>query len=153
MPPRPERSRRGLAGRMIFAALVVLAIIPSYLSISPVWRPTAVRLACALLVVAGCVRALKWLREATGPRSLSPLDAPPPAPPEPALDPHFVSLREDFVASTRSRRYFDVILWPRLLELAGRDLPHPARRRGILRRRGPSLTAIESLVAEVERQA
>jgi hypothetical protein len=43
-----------------------------------------------------------------------------------------------------------VILWPRLGELARSEmLPRPANRRG-LRRRGPSLRAIEELVAEIE---
>jgi hypothetical protein len=56
------------------------------------------------------------------------------------------------IYGTRSRRYFEVILWPRLVELARSEmLPRPEDRRG-LRRRGPSLRAIEELVAEIERR-
>jgi hypothetical protein len=153
MPARPEPSRRRLAGRGIVAALAILAAMPAYLALSPPWRPAAVRVACALLVAGGCVRALRWLRAAAGPRPVSPLDAPPAAPPALAVDARFVGLRDDLLSSTRSRRYFDVILWPRLRDLAGRDLPRPPERPGILRRRGPSLRAIEGLVAEVERGA
>ena len=56
------------------------------------------------------------------------------------------------IYGARSRRYFDVILWPRLGALAGSEtLTRPADRRGV-RRRGPSLRAIEALVAEIERR-
>ena len=76
---------------------------------------------------------------------------PPPAA-GPELDARFLALRDDVIYGTRSRRYFEVILWPRLRELAGSEmLPRPADRRG-LRRRGPSLRAIEELVAEIERR-
>jgi len=153
MPTRPDPSPPSYAGRAIAAALVVLALIPAYVSLSPAWRPAAVRLSCAALVVAGCMRALRWLRGAVGPPPDSPLDAPPPEPPSLELDARFVGLRDDLVSSARSRRYFDVILWPRLSELAGRDLPRPAARRGIFRRRGPAWASLEALVAEAERRA
>lgn len=153
MPERAESSRGRLAGRGIVVALAVLVAMPAYLTLSPAWRPAAVRVVCALLVAGGCARALRSLREAAGPRPVSPLDAPPAAPPALAIDERFAGLRDDLVSGTRSRRYFDVILWPRLRNLAGRDLPKPPERRGLLRRRGPSLRAIEDLVAEVERGA
>ena len=41
-------------------------------------------------------------------------------PPAPELDARFLALRDDVRYSIRSRRYFDVILWPRLVELGGR---------------------------------
>jgi len=150
MPPPPESLRRRLAGRAIVLALIVLAAMPAYLTISPAWRPVAVRLVCALVAAAGCIRAVRWLRATAGPAANSPLDAPPPPPAEVELDPRFISLREDLVSAARSRRYFDVILWPRLCDLAGRDLTWVPPRRGLLRRRGPSLAAIEGLIAEVE---
>jgi len=62
---------------------------------------------------------------------------------------HRQRLRDDLVASTRRRRYFDVVLWPRLSALAGPDLPRPAESRGPIRR-GPSLAAIERLVTRIE---
>jgi hypothetical protein len=82
----------------------------------------------------------------------SPFDAPPPAPPEPELDSRFLRLRDEVVYSVQSRRYFDAILWPRLCTLAGTSLPAPPERAGI-RRRGPSLAALEDLIARIERRA
>jgi hypothetical protein len=81
----------------------------------------------------------------------SALDAPLPAPPRPAQDERFLRLRDDLVWSRRSRRYFDAILWPRLLALGGAGLAPPAPRRWI-RRRGPSLRALERLIAETEQR-
>jgi len=152
MPARAEQSPRPLAGRAIAATLVVLAALPAYLSLEQSWRPAFVRLSCAALVAAGCVRARRWVRAAAEPPPISVLDAPPPAPPEAALDARFLGLRHDLIWSTRSRRYFDAILWPRLCALAGPDLPRPAERRW-MRRRGPSPSALERLVAEIERRA
>jgi hypothetical protein len=133
-------------------ALVALAAMPTYLALSPTWRPVAVRLSCAAAVIAGCVRALRWARAAAAPSVVSPMDAPAPPAAVPELDARFLALRDDVVYGTRSRRYFDVILRPRLDTLAGAEgLPRAADPRGI-RRRGPSLRAIEELVAEIERR-
>jgi hypothetical protein len=46
-----------------------------------------------------------------------------------------------------------VVLWPRLVTLAGSGaaLPYPPRRR-VLGRRGPALRVLEDLVARVERR-
>jgi len=149
--PRAEWSWRRLAGRAVVAALLVLAAIPGYLTLTPSWRPAAVRLSCALLVAIACARARRWARDAAGPYPTSPLDAPSPAPPAPVLDARFRGLRDDLIYSTRSRRYFDVILWPRLGELGGSDLARPPERR-VLRRRGPSLRTLEDLIALTERR-
>jgi hypothetical protein len=95
---------------------------------------------------------LRRARGAMEPEPISPLDAPPPPAAVPELDQRFLALRDDVIYGTRSRRYFEVILWPRLGELAGSVmLPRPTDRRG-LRRRGPSLRAIEALVAEIEKR-
>jgi hypothetical protein len=131
---------------------MALAAMPAYLALSPSWRPVAVRLTCTVVVIAGCVRALRWARGAAAPSVVSPLDAPASPAAGPELDARFLALRDDVIYGTRSRRYFEVILWPRLGELAGSAmLPRPANRRG-LRRRGPSLRAIETLVAEIEKR-
>jgi len=139
-------------GGAVVVALVALAVMPAYLALSPSWRPVAVRLVCTAAVIAGCVRALRWARGAGAPPVVSPLDghAPPAAGPE--LDARFLALRDDVIYGTRSRRYFEVILWPRLHALARSEmLPRPANRRGIPRR-GPSLRAISEVVAEIERR-
>lgn len=152
MPQHPKRSRRRLVGGAVLVALVALAAIPAYLALSPSWRPVAVRLACTAAVIAGCVRALRWARGAAAPPVVSPLDAPAPPAAVPELDARFLALRDDVIYGTRSRRYFDVILWPRLGALAGSEmLARPANRRGFPRR-GPSLRAIEELVAEIEKR-
>jgi len=149
-PRRP--SRRRLAVGAVAAAVVALAAMPTYLALSPAWRPVVVRLACAAAVVAGCARAMRWARGAAGPSATSPLDAPPPPAPSPELDARFLALRDDVIYGARSRRYFDVILAPRLAALAGaRGLPPVPARRG-LRPRGPSLAALDALVAEIERR-
>jgi hypothetical protein len=147
-----ERSRRGIAVRALAGALIALAAIPAYLAVPPAWRPTAVRLACALVVAVACARAVRTARGAREPQPASALDARPAPAPQPHLDARFLALREDVAVSARSRRYFDVILWPRLVALGGRDLERPAARRR-WRRRGPPLRDIEGLVAEIERRA
>ena len=152
MPAQAERSPRRRAGRAILAAVVVLAAMPAYLALSPPWQPIAVRLACAVTVIAGCVRLLRLARSAMEAAHPSPLEMPPPPAAAPALDARFLALRDDVTHGMRSRRYFDRILWPRLSRLAGTDLARPPERRG-LRRRGPSMSALARLVTEIERGA
>ena len=151
--PEPRRQpRRRLAVGAVVAALVALAGMPTYLALSPSWRPVVVRLACAAAVIGGCVRAMRWARGAAAPPVVSPIDAPAPAAASAELDPRFLALRDDVIYGARSRRYFDVILAPRLAALAGTEgLPPVPPRRGF-RRRGPSLRAVEALVAEIERR-
>ena len=146
-----ERPPRRLVARGLIAALLVLAAIPAYLGLPLLWRPAAVRLACALIVVAGCVRVVRRVRRSIGGYAPSALDAPRPPAPAPDLDDRLLRMRDDLVFSRRSRRYYDAILWPRLCRLAGADLAPPAARRGI-RRRGPSLRSLERLIAEVEKR-
>lgn len=153
MPGPARRLGRRLAGRAVVAVLLTLVALPLYLTISPRWRPTAVRLACATALVIGCARARGWARESVAADAVSPFEAPPPPALDVQVDPAFLRLRDDLLASTRSRRYFDVVLWPRLTALAGPGpaLPRPGRRR-FLSRRGPSWRIIEDLIARVERR-
>ena len=152
MPSHPERSSYRWVAQGLLVLLLVLAAIPGYLILTPSWRTLAVRLGCAMIVVAVCVRLTRRVRRSIEEQPVSALEAPPPPPPAPELDERFLRLRGDLIASTRSRRYFDAILWPRLLGLAGESLPQPAERRG-LRRLGPSLSAVERLIAEAEKRA
>ena len=151
MPGLASRFGRRLAGRAVIVALLALVVLPIYLTMSPAWRPTAVRLACVSVLVIGCAKARRWARDAVLADALSPFEAPPEPPAAVQLDPAFLRLRDDLVASTRSRRYFDVVLWPRLITLAGVGpaLPYPPRRR-VLGRRGPALRVLDDLVARVE---
>lgn len=154
MPGLSSRLARRLAGRAVLVVLLVLVALPIYLKASPAWRPTAVRLACAVVLVSGCARARRWARDGVLPDGISPFEAPPDPPAGVQLDPAFLRLRDDLVASTRSRRYFDVVLWPRLVTLAGPGpaVPCPPRRR-FLGRQGPALRVLEDLVARVEGRA
>src|SRR5437879_12674556 len=104
MPAQAERSPRRRAGRAILAALVVLAATPAYLALPPPWQPVAVRLSCAAIVIAGCVRVLRLARSAMEAEPLSPLGAPPPPAALPELDPRFLGLRDGVTHGTRSRR-------------------------------------------------
>jgi hypothetical protein len=149
VPGRAEGVQRRLAGRALVAVLVLLVAIPAYLVLDRSWRPLAVRALCAVAVFAGVLRARRWVREAMAGGTPSPIDAPRPPAAPPDLDARFVALREDVIASARSRRYFDVVLWPRLRELAGEDLPRPPAPRG-MRWRGPTLTALGSLLGRIE---
>ncbi len=152
MPPRRERSPRLIAGRAVMAAFFALAGIPLYLSLDSSWRPLVVRLACAALVGVACLRVLRGVGRAMETHVVSPFDAPPPPVAQPELDSRFLRLRDEVTFSTRNRRYFDAILWPRLCALAGTDLPRPPERRGIFRR-GPSLAILEDLIVRIERRA
>lgn len=148
MPSPPERSPYRPAAYALVAALVVLAAIPGFLTLDTTWRPLALRLAGAVIVIIGCVRVVGSVRRSIEDEPASALDAPPPAPRRPALDDRFLRLRDDLVFSRRSRRYFDMFLWPKLSKVGGADLAPPAMRR----RRGPSWSALERLIAEIERR-
>ena len=151
MPSPPERSLRRLATHGLFTALLVLAAIPAYLAMEPSWRAMAVRLWCVLVVVAACLRLRRGVAGSMEEGPSSALDARRPAFAAPEADARFLRLREDLVLSTRSRRYFEAILWPRLLELAGGDLGRPAESSRTLRR-GPPLAALSRLVSEIEQR-
>jgi hypothetical protein len=151
MPAPANRSGRRLIGLAIVATLLALVVLPGYLLIPPSWRSAVVRLAGAVVVAVGCVYVRRWARDALAAHAISPFDAPPAPPPAAQLDASFRKLHDDLIASTRSRRYFDVILWPRLSALTGAELPRPAERR-VASRPGPSLHAIERIIAEIERR-
>jgi hypothetical protein len=138
-------------GVAIVATPLALVAMPGYLLIPPSWRSVVVRLACALVVAVGCVYVRRWARDGLAAPAISPFDAPSAPPPAAELDASFRKLHDDLIASTRSRRYFEVILWPRLSALTGAELPRPAVRR-VGSRRGPSLPAIERIIAEIERR-
>jgi hypothetical protein len=152
MPPPAERLGVRLVARGFVVVVIVLAAIPAYLTLAPSWRPLAARLACATLVIVAAARVIKSLRRSLGDRAPSLLDAPAPRAQAPDLDERFVRLRDELLFASRSRRYFDTILWPQLCRFAGRELPRPPARRG-LRRDGPSINQLERLIAAVEERA
>ena len=149
MPPPDERQALRLVARGFVAMVVILMAIPSYLTLAPAWRPLAARLACALLVAFFCVRIVRSVRGSVEGHAASALDAPAPRAQPPELDERFLRLRDELRFSTRNRKYFETILWPQLSHLGGADLPLPPERHGV-RRDGPSLHALERIVAAVE---
>ena len=72
MPSPPERSAGRIAVHGFVTVLLILGAIPAYLGLPPSWRPVAIRSACALLVVAGCVRVVRAVRGSIGPASAVP---------------------------------------------------------------------------------
>jgi hypothetical protein len=152
MPAPSSRATARLIARGAGWSLLAAAVLPAYLTIAPAWRPLATRLGCAALVALGCLRARSWARDALGAVTGSWVDAPPAPAPEVTLDPRFLRLRDDLTAGARRRRYFDVVLWPRLRGLGADDLARPADRPGP-GRRGPSLAAIEAVIARIEDRA
>ena len=152
MPPPDERTALRLAVRGFVAVVVVLAAIPAYLTLAPPWRPLAARLACGLLVAVGCVRLIRSARRSLEGAATSALDAPAPRAQPPDLDERFLRLRDELRFSTRSRQYFETILWPQLGRLGGADLSRPPERHGV-RRDGPSLSALERIVSTLEARA
>jgi hypothetical protein len=149
MPARSSRAPARLIARGAGLSLLAAAALPAYLTIAPAWRPLAARLGGAALVAIGCLRARAWARDALGAAAGSWVDAPPPPAPEVTFDPRFLRLRDDLAAGARRRRYFDVVLWPRLRGLGAEEPARPADRPGP-GRRGPSLDAIEAVIARLE---
>ena len=151
MPSPPERSRYRLAAYAFLTIIVLLAIIPGYLRLDREWRPFALRMASALIVIVACVRVVGSVRRSLEEDTPSALDAPALPPRRIAVDERFLRVRDDVVFSAQSQRYFEAFLWPRLQTLGGTHLePPPVRRRS---RRGPSLSALERLIARIERGA
>ena len=133
MPPPVERLAVRFVARGFVTVLVILAAVPAYLTLAPSWRPLAARLACAALVFVGCARLIRSVRRSLAEHPPSALDAPAAKAQPPELDERFLRLRDELVFSTRSRHYFDSIVWPQLTKLAGVDLPRPPGRRGFRR--------------------
>jgi len=151
MAAAAERGGLRLAGRGLAALVIVLAAIPSYLTLAPAWRPLAARAACAVVVTAVGARLIRSLRAALPADTASAVEAPSPPPPPPDLDERFLRLRDELRFSVKSRQYFETILWPQLARFGSAPPRPPERRRW--RRGGPSLAALERVVAAVEKGA
>ncbi|MGH7334663.1 MAG: hypothetical protein ACREKS_18340 [Candidatus Rokuibacteriota bacterium] len=149
-PVEPPRLLR-LAAYGIPLGLLALAAIPIYLALDAEWRSLLVRLVCATAVALGSMRLVRNVRRAAAERPNSPADVPPVAPATTILDDAFLRRRDELTYSVRSRRYFDAVLWPRLLALAGRQLSPPPRRPWCSRL-GPSRAMIDTLITEIERR-
>jgi hypothetical protein len=129
--------------------IVLIAIVPLYVFVEPPWRPLVARLAVAfvlgvtLLQLRGAVVA----RLARGGASAIEQALERPGSP-PAVPLRLEELIDDVRATRRSRGHFERIMWPRLTALASRPLARPPARLG----RGPSLTELRRVIAELERE-
>ena len=133
----------------LLAAVVCLAAAPVYIYVEPPWRPAVARLAAALVLGVTLLQLRRAVADRLAHGGASALDEALRRPePEPAVPLHFEDLMSDLRAARRNRRYFERILWPRLTELAGRDLVRPPSRRG----RGPSAASLADAIAQIERR-
>jgi hypothetical protein len=138
-----------LTGGAALGVLVLLVTVPVYVWVEPSWRPLVARLAAALVVGVAVVRLRHALAERLAARGPSALDAARmPRRAEAGVPHHFLDLVSDVRAAVRSRRDFELVLWPRLQALTGRPLVPPARRWG----RGPSLAELRRLITAIEKQ-
>ena len=145
-----ERPLTAVAVRCAGLTVVVfVAALPIYIWVEPSWRALVARLACALVLGVALLQLRRVLAARLEAGGASALDAARFArAPEPAVPYHFLDLASDVRTGLRSRRYFEMVLWPRLEALAGRPLPHPRLRPG----RGPSLAGLRGVITEVERR-
>ncbi len=159
MPPPPERRRRGIvAGYAVLLAAVGLAATPAYVYAESPNRPVIVRLAIAVVVGVVLLHLLRITRARIAAQAPSAFEAAlVPARAELRLAPLFVALRDEIRFSVAHQRYFEHVLWRRLLELtAGRrgrsSDGWPAKPPGRLLGRGPSLATLRRLIDEIEDQ-
>ena len=145
-----ERPLAAVAVRCAGLTVVVfVAALPVYVWVEPSWRGLVARLAAALVLGVALLQLRSVLAMHLEAGGASALDAARFAPaPEPAVPHHFLDLASDVRTALRRRRYFEMVLWPRLEALAGRPLPHPRLRPG----RGPSLACLRAVITEVERR-
>jgi len=156
--PRPERRWPGItAGYAVFTTLLAIASTPIYRAVEPVQRSLVARVSAALLLGVVAIHLTTRARARIDAQPSSDFEVALEAVPSaPKLDSHFVELRDELAYSIRRFRYFDRVLWPRLLalwtrlSLRGERAPlsklHP-RSFG----RGPSLPAVEELITRMER--
>lgn len=155
LPPE-IRWWRLLLGYLLFTGLLALALTPLYFLVEPVHRPGVVRLGAALLAAIALIHLRRIAREAIEAQPASAFErALQPPPTERHIAPLLLKLRDEVRISTTDRRYFEGTLWARILrilrERSGGPSAAPEMPRGSRYfRRGPSLTALRDLIAQIE---
>jgi hypothetical protein len=131
------------------AGVVLFVAVPGYVFVEPQWRVVVARLAAAFVLGVTLVQLRGALAERLAERGGSPLDqARDRSEAAGAVPLRLQELIGEVRAARRSRRHFERTLWPRLMALARRPLACPHAPRG----RGPSLGALQAVVAEIERE-
>jgi hypothetical protein len=150
IPEQPWRAT--VVACLAWGAAVTAVAYPIYVSVGDAYQEVVVRLAAAAIL--GIVMLQIRSRLARGleeePRSRFDL-AREPTSREVKVDPHLRELFGEVRNSVKSRRYFEHVLWPRLLALARRQaltLRPPALRWPTTR--GPSLISIAKLISTIE---
>lgn len=134
----------------VLGGLVLLATVPVYVYAEPAWRGLVARLSSALVLGVVLLQARRALIERLQQGAGSPLDeARVRRRPEPGVPHHFRDLVSDVRAALRSRRYFEEVMWPRLVSFTSEALSRPATRRG----RGPSLASLRAVIRAIEKQS
>ena len=151
MAPEPSRAG-GLVAAVGTLVALGAAVALTELVVAPAYRPTAIRLVSAfvLLVALARVRAIVAAagerRAAWGADGLG--DG---WPDRHAADSRLNRFRDEIRFSMRSQSYFEHLLWPRLVALARgvrlERLEMPAGRRFGL---GPSIAALTRVIASLE---
>jgi len=155
VPAREPRRAAALAGALLVVVVLVAGIALIEFLVTETYRPGALRLVAALVLLLIVVR-IRTLVGASIERPPAWGGARAAGWAAPTFDhTQFEHFHDEIRFSARSQRYFDHVLWPRLATLSragaeltmGLDKP-PGRRFG----RGPSLEALRRLLAALERR-
>jgi hypothetical protein len=151
----PEQPWRGtVVACLAWAALAVAIAYPIYVSVDNAYQELVVRLAAAAILGIVMLHILSCIARRFEAEPQSRFDlAREPTSREVKIDPHLLDLFGEVRHSMKSRRYFENVLWPRLLALADRQklmLRRPALRWPAAR--GPSLISIGKLISSIERK-
>jgi len=151
--PEPGR-RAGPAGALVVLGVLVPGICLIEFFVAQPYRPAAIRLVAAVVLLMAVSRIRAIVRASIGRPTAWGVDGAGETTPDPrSADPRFARFHEEIRFSARSQSYFEHLLWPRLVALArattvspgGLDKPS-GRRLG----RGPSIAALALLIAALE---
>jgi hypothetical protein len=133
----------------VLGGIVLLLAVPVYVYLEAPWRAVVPRLAAAGVLGIVLLELRAALAQRFARHEASALDAA--RVPAPGEDATSLRLRETAAglrAARRSRRHFELVLWPRLQALSMGPLTPPPSRRG----RGPSLAGLRAVIATLESQ-
>jgi len=146
-----------LAAALLLVIALVTGIVLIQFLVDQPYRPAAIRLIAASVLLVAVFRVRAFVRASTERPPAWGAERAGEARWAPASSAHtqFEHFHDEIRFSARSQRYFEHVLWPRLCELARvggepaawLDRP-PGRRFG----RGPSLEALRILIASLERR-
>jgi hypothetical protein len=156
MSPTRERQWLGAMASCLAWSLAVIAFaLPIYVWVADANQGIVVRFASALIVGIVLLQAHHRVRTNLDGEAPSPFDLARDKPgPTVRVDPQFSKLHSELEQGLANRRYFDHVVWPRLVALAERQgltLRRPLHRWPA--RRGPGVRAIADLVSSLEHES